>query len=102
MRLTEEQIQGRKNLIFETEKLLGVESFIWMSFCDLAKPKGEQFLGVVITKTLGPTHALKKTWKLGINPGGEIQFVVIPSDAKIDEKYLDRLLQKPELEEAGF
>ena len=100
--LTSTEIQARKAAMFKAEADAGIESFIWMSFCDPFKPKGQQFLGVIITQSLGLTHAMRKTHELGINPGGEIQSYILPPGTLLDAKYLDRLMQKEELEAAGF
>jgi hypothetical protein len=100
--LSPSEIQARKEQIFKAEEDAGVRSFIWMSFCDPNKPKGQQFLGVIITQSLGLTHAIKETHERGINPGGEIQSYIFPPGLLVDVKYLNRLMQKEELEAAGF
>lgn len=77
------------------------EVCLWMSFCDTRKPKGEQFLGVVITRAKGIASAIEKTWALGINPGGEVMsYETDPSD--IAAECFDRLLSKHELVKAGY
>lgn len=75
----------------------------WLSFCDKERPKGEQFLGACIVDVtdqdaaeaaidvaLGFPNArpgaewvaaaLKKAWRLGCNPGGEVAHHEIPAD----------------------
>lgn len=80
-----------------------IEKYLWMSFCDTDKPSGEQFLGVIITKTLGIGHAMQKTHELGINPGGQIASWEWEDAFKvINPEDFDRLLSKEELEEAGY
>lgn len=86
---------------FEEELLRNKEVCIWMSFCDSDKSKGNQFLGVVITKALGFAHALKKAHSLGINPGGEVKSQSIDPD-KIKIEYFDRLLSQKDLVEVGY
>jgi hypothetical protein len=45
----------------------------WLSFCDISKPRGFQFLGVAI---VGPAHdlscAVSLAWARGCNPGGQV------------------------------
>lgn len=63
---------------------------LWLSFAD-----DDGFLGVVILKTLGFTHAFIETKTRGINPGGEIKgFEIDPEN--IDAKYFNRLLTRDE------
>lgn len=76
------------------------EATIWMSFCDPGKPKGEQFLGVIITRAKGAAHAMIKVHELGINPGGEI--LSYHTDAEIDPSNFDKLLSKNDLIKAGY
>lgn len=44
----------------------------WLSFCDPQRPKGKQFLGVVIVWAYGFVDAADKAHRMGINPGGEV------------------------------
>lgn len=77
------------------------EHCLWMSFCDPERPKGQQFLGVVILRTKGVAHAIAKTWQLGINPGGEVMsYTTDPGDIK--PEHFDRLLSHAELVEFGY
>jgi hypothetical protein len=39
---------------------------------------------------------------MGINPGGEVRAYPIEEEDRIDPKFLNRLLSKQELEEAGL
>lgn len=75
---------------------------LWMSFADPDKPKGQQSLGVIITRTKGLMHAVQWTHILGINPGGQIMSYPVPDDGTIKQHHLDRLIQKAELEAAGL
>lgn len=73
----------------------------WMSFCDTGKPQGQQFLGVIIMFAPGIAHAIDRTWKLGINPGGEVMsYVTEPHDIK--PEHFDRLMSFQELVDAGY
>lgn len=67
---------------------------LWLSFCDATKPKGEQFLGVVIIGATDVVEASRKAWNLGINPGGEIKSVELPPDCYVPEKAQNKLLSK--------
>lgn len=74
---------------------------MWLSFCDPDKPKGEQFLGVVIMWAPGLAHAIDRAWKLGINPGGQVlSYVTNPAGVRPED--FDRLLTKAEIESAGY
>ena len=74
---------------------------MWMSFCDTEKPKGQQFIGVVITRAKGMAHAIDKTHRLGINPGGEVMsYETNPDD--IASEHFDKLLTKDDLVAAGY
>lgn len=78
-----------------------LERCLWMSFCDTDKPSGEQFLGVIITKTLGIAHAVQKTHALGINPGGQIlSYEIDPNEIKPED--FNKLLRREDLEKAGY
>ncbi|HEY1645461.1 MAG TPA: hypothetical protein VGF75_03680 [Candidatus Saccharimonadales bacterium] len=71
-----------------------------MSFVDEVEGK-DTFLGAIITESNSPVEAVKKTWKLKINPGGEVLIVEIPEDRKLDSRFLDRLLTREECAEAS-
>jgi hypothetical protein len=92
------EVEARKAALLAEERNEPPISW-WMSFCDPDKPKGEQFLGVVITKAPGLMHARQRAWMFGINPGGEIQ--AFPVEGIADD-YHDRLLSLVELEAAGL
>lgn len=72
----------------------------WLSFADGSKPKGSTFLGVVIVEAYGFTDAIQKSHDLGINPGGEVQGFLVPSDGHPVALH-NRLLQRDELEDIG-
>ena len=78
-----------------------VEVCLWMSFYDTDRPPGQQFNGVIISRTCGLAHAIKKTWETGINPGGQIHAYTIDAEA-IAPKHFDRLLTKHELIKFGY
>lgn len=69
---------------------------LWMSFSD-----DDGFRGVVITETLGLSHAVEKTHMLGINPGGQIRALEV-EPSLVDRSDFNRLLTKTELIAAGY
>jgi len=71
----------------------------WLSFCDTKNPSGYQFLGVAIVEAPGFISALKKTWTLRINPGGEVKGWPVEG---VPPEYRDRLLSREEVEDAGL
>lgn len=90
------KVDRRAQLLAE-EAATGVEDIWWLSFCDPGKPKGSQFLGIVVTRALGFVSALEKARELGVNPGGECRGYV--TDMKgLTEAHFDRLLSKAELD----
>ena len=52
----------------------------WLSFCDPAKPSGEQFLGVALVEADDLPSATRRAWREGCNPGGEIAGFDLPLD----------------------
>lgn len=77
------------------------EVCIWMSFCDTNKPKADQFLGVIIVKSLGLAHAVGITHSMGVNPGGEMQACEIDSN-NIKPEHYNCLLSEDDLKKAGY
>ena len=92
------QVQARKAALLVQEQGNPPAQW-WMSFCDPDKPKGQRFIGVVVVEAPGFAHAHQKTWALGVNPGGEVQGAQIEG---FPAEYLDKLLSRVELEEAGL
>lgn len=79
--------------LFKAEKAENIERIIWLSFRDIEKPKGERFLGVIVTRCFGFTHAIIKTHARGINPGGDI----LPSEiveGTVAARHFDILMSK--------
>lgn len=72
----------------------------WLSFCDKDKPKGNQFLGVVVVRGATLRAAMKRAWDLKINPGGEVLASAL-SQAIPSERWRERLLSAPECEAAN-
>jgi hypothetical protein len=76
----------------------------WLSFADPDRPEGQQFLGCVITEAVDFLSAVIKSHRLSINPGGEVQAVVLPKNLYskyAEENYVDRLIVAPEVYNIG-
>lgn len=72
------------------------QTHLWMSFVG-----DSGFLGVIVTKALGPSHAIKQTHSMGINPGGEVQIVGINHDF-VNTCDMNRLMSKLEITAKGY
>lgn len=101
------------------------EKAFWLSFCDDARPKGQQFLGACIVKVTAEeadaaaldvllrfpfaqpgaewlAAAITKTKQLGCNPGGEVASVELPPDHPNLSLYqLGVLMDRATIEEIG-
>lgn len=86
------------NLLLLTESIAPLQ-WLWMSFCDTSKPRGFQFLGVIIVKARGAATAIREINRLGINPGGEIMTIELGNVIFDESKYANRLLTKEQAEE---
>lgn len=84
-------------------KVQPVLNWVWLSFTDDELPEGEQFLGVVVCP--GTLEHIETTiaflWKMGLNPGGQVMVIEMPAEHMPPAKYLWRLLDKAEADEAG-
>lgn len=73
----------------------------WLSFCDPARPAGQQFLGACIVEAVDEITAVKVAHALGINPGGEVAFKGLVNE-KMDQlsfdfrAYYDRFIPRGE------
>jgi hypothetical protein len=74
----------------------------WLSFCDLDKPEGERFLGVVIIQGTDLVNAAARAARKELNPGGEIKGAPIPVDlpTAFTAEFCERLLNKFEAKRA--
>lgn len=80
----------------------------WLSFVDptLVPPVDEQvpggrsFLGVAVVHAIGPAHAVRRSYELGANPGGEVQIFPVP-DGYVPVSYRNRLLNRRDLADLG-
>lgn len=68
------------------------ETLFYLSFVG-----DEGFRGAVVTRANGPTTALMKVHRLGINPGGQVLTIELPADHRVSEDALDRLLNTEEV-----
>jgi hypothetical protein len=91
--LTSAEIDERKAKLLaeEVRSSGGKTTIFYLSFVD---ERG--FLGGIWTRAIGPIHALRRTHELGINPGGEVMIVRVPTNAPASAMpppdYYDRLV----------
>ena len=78
---------------------MNLAGWFWLSFADPDKPKGEQYLGVVIVQGINPRDAHMRSHELGLNPGGEM--IAMRMDHEPDEQYVNRILTEAEARELG-
>ena len=78
------------------------QKVMWMSFCAGNKPKGQQFLGVIIMRAPGLMHAIERAWALGINPGGEVVTTLLADASSVKPEHFDKLLSMSELRTYGY
>jgi hypothetical protein len=74
---------------------------IYMSFADPNKPEGTQFLGAAIVEADDLAEATKKTWRLGINPGGEVLSFEVPEELEhrvYEQNAINKLLSFEDLD----
>lgn len=76
----------------------------WLSFVDPDGEEGQRFLGVVMVEAPGFLHAVLRTKRLGVNPGGEVKGMPLSLEAlnKVPAAHLDVLLSKTQLQEGGY
>jgi len=94
----ENEADERWQELLKEEAARNETAYYWLSFADTEKPVGQRFTGVIVTEALGFIHAVDKTHKMGINPGGEVLGDAYIPPAGINE-FKDRLLQEAELRE---
>lgn len=81
----------------------------WMSFKDPGRPRGQRFLGVCVVRAEDLPGALRTSWLMKCNPGGEVATWVIPVDRLPPDQKLVfeempkfRLLSLAELVNLGY
>lgn len=75
--------------------------FFYMSFADPELPTGTQFLGCTIVEADNPYAAMRKSWQLGINPGGSVKFAQLESVPEEAQDMIHRLVPRVEALERG-
>ena len=68
--------------------------FFWLSFVDRARPVGERFLGSTVVKATDMVGAVGVAWRLGLNPGGDVQGHAIADDGTLDPDHLAFMLNR--------
>ena len=74
----------------------------WLSFADANLPEGKQFLGVAIIQADTLEEAIVKSWKMQVNPGGEVvghRIYYRPEAREIPFAYQRRLLSKRDIDQ---
>lgn len=66
----------------------------WLSFCEVDRPKGEQFVGCAIVFADSPELAPLRAHHLGINPGGEVAMVKLYK--YVPRRFRNRFLEPAE------
>lgn len=77
----------------------------FLSFIDPNLPVGQRSLGVAIVEAVNFTDALKATWFLGINPGGEVQGVPLAAECysmDLFNAHKNKLMTKADAAELGL
>lgn len=73
----------------------------WLSFVDPELPEGSRFLGVAIVQAGDFAAAVARAHRLGINPGGEVEGIEMPTIAATPEDMRERLLGQQEAQMAA-
>lgn len=73
--------------------------FYYLSFCDITRPEGTQFLGATVIEAIDAKDAHAKVTANGTNPGGEIAIMElnIQSADELDEaakRYLNKFVPR--------
>src|ERR1700693_3582803 len=74
----------------------------YLSFCDVKRPKGQQFLGCTVVEACSPDAAMKEATLRGLNPGGEVALVAMEVDSLDDlpatgRSYVNRFVPREEV-----
>jgi hypothetical protein len=74
-------------------------TFFYLSFCDVERPKGQQFIGATVVEAEDEEGAIERATALGINPGGEAAIVRLTCERLPEDRanYLDRLVPREEV-----
>ncbi len=96
--LSHDELSKRYSELIKEESSLESRQ-LWLSFCDTDKPKGDQFLGVIVIESCGLATAIQKLWEMGINPGGQ---VLCYETSGVLPDHMGRLLSKDQLRSYGY
>lgn len=90
--MTPEQFARRKQKLLDQEASQP-EHLMWLSFAT-----DDKFLGGAYVMARGFIHAIDKAYRLGINPGGQVQGHDVPKEnaVLVKPEWRDRLLSKAE------
>jgi hypothetical protein len=74
----------------------------YLSFCDVKRAKGQQFLGCTVVEASNPDEALKEATLRSLNPGGEVALVAMEVDSlddlpAIGRSYVNRFVPREEV-----
>ncbi len=70
----------------------------WLSFADADLPRGSQFLGACIVEAGSFVEAITEAHRLGINPGGGVQAMELPTSAVVDPSWRGLLMDRATIE----
>jgi hypothetical protein len=73
------------------EELKQPKALFYMSFAD------NGFLGAVVVEAHGPVTAMRKSHRLGINPGGQVLTIQVPDHVTVPKEAMNRLLTKEQV-----
>ena len=76
--------------------------FFYLSFADSSLPKGKQWLGGCYIRSESFDEAMVLSKVLGINPGGQVQFVGPVDTSALKLEYENRLLTSAEAINAAY
>lgn len=74
------------------------KTYWWLSFCDAARPKGEQFLGACIVEGQSMGDAVRIAWAMDCNPGGEVRGMQIGDHVTVHPSRIGVLMDRAEAE----
>lgn len=72
----------------------------YLSFVDENLPEGKRWLGGCYVFASNIVEAASEAWRHKCNPGGEISGVVLEEDFICKPEYMNRLLNKTEIDKA--
>lgn len=73
-------------------------TFWWLSFCDPENAEGSQFMGGCIVPGRDMLEAVRVSYMVGCNPGGDVLGVQLPEEIVMKSTDICRLMDKAEAE----